>query len=74
MNDEMQGGRGWDLGKATDDTQIAVMVAESSLERGGLDLPDMFSRFQHWAASDPKDIGTQTSSTAVSAWSSTARR
>ncbi|MET7320290.1 ADP-ribosylglycohydrolase family protein [Streptomyces sp. NPDC005549] len=27
---------------------------------GGLDLPDIFARFQRWAASDPKDIGLQT--------------
>ncbi|MFB7245501.1 ADP-ribosylglycohydrolase family protein [Streptomyces populi] len=58
--DEMSGGGGWDPGEATDDTQMAVLVAESLLERGGLDLPDIFARFQRWAASDPKDIGLQT--------------
>ncbi|MDT9686336.1 ADP-ribosylglycohydrolase family protein [Streptomyces sp. TRM76323] len=57
---EMGGGGGWDPGEATDDTQMAVLVAESLLERGGLDLPDVFARFQRWAASDPKDIGLQT--------------
>ncbi|PYC83202.1 ribosylglycohydrolase [Streptomyces tateyamensis] len=57
---EMCGGGGWDAGEATDDTQMAVMVAESLLERGGLDLPDIFARFQRWAASEPKDIGVQT--------------
>ncbi|MEV4065542.1 ADP-ribosylglycohydrolase family protein [Nonomuraea dietziae] len=30
------------------------------LERGGLDLPDIFARFQRWAADEPKDIGLQT--------------
>jgi ADP-ribosylglycohydrolase len=35
-------------------------VAESLLERGGLDLPDIFARFQRWAAAEPKDIGLQT--------------
>jgi ADP-ribosylglycohydrolase len=59
-NEEMCGGGGWDPGEATDDTQMAVMVAESLLERGGLNLPDIFARFQRWAASEPKDIGTQT--------------
>ncbi|MET7932016.1 ADP-ribosylglycohydrolase family protein, partial [Streptomyces sp. NPDC005349] len=39
---------------------MAVLVAESLLERGGLDLPDIFARFQRWAASEPKDIGLQT--------------
>ena len=57
---EMCGGGGWDPGEATDDTQMAVLTAESLLERGGLDLPDLFRRFQRWAASDPKDIGLQT--------------
>ncbi|MFI1362677.1 ADP-ribosylglycohydrolase family protein [Streptomyces griseochromogenes] len=57
---EMCGGGGWDPGEATDDTQLAVLTAESLLERGGLDLPDVFRRFQRWAAADPKDIGLQT--------------
>ncbi|GGS96249.1 ribosylglycohydrolase [Planobispora rosea] len=57
---EMHAGGGWEAGEATDDTQMAVHVAESLLERGGLDLPDVFARFQRWAADDPKDIGVQT--------------
>ncbi|GAA5055070.1 ADP-ribosylglycohydrolase [Thermocatellispora tengchongensis] len=57
---EMCGGGGWEAGEATDDTQMAVHVAESLLERGGLDLPDVFARFRRWAADDPKDIGLQT--------------
>jgi ADP-ribosylglycohydrolase len=39
---------------------MAVLVAQSLLERGGLDLPDIFARFQRWAAAEPKDIGLQT--------------
>ncbi|MER7211267.1 ADP-ribosylglycohydrolase family protein [Streptosporangium sp. NPDC000239] len=58
--DEMSEGGGWNAGEATDDTQMAVHVAESLLERGGLDLPDIFTRFLRWAADDPKDIGLQT--------------
>ncbi len=57
---EMSGGGGWDPGEATDDTQMAVLVAESLLEQGALDLPDIFARFQRWAAAEPKDIGLQT--------------
>lgn len=57
---EMCGGGGWDPGEATDDTQMGVLVGESLLERGGLDLPDVFARFRRWAAADPKDIGLQT--------------
>ncbi|MFF2196645.1 ADP-ribosylglycohydrolase family protein [Streptomyces sp. NPDC058157] len=59
---EMRGGGGWDPGEATDDTQMAVLVGESLLERGGLDLPDLFARFRRWAAGEPKDIGLQTES------------
>ncbi|MFG2617617.1 ADP-ribosylglycohydrolase family protein [Streptomyces sp. NPDC048507] len=58
--EEMRGGGGWDPGEATDDTQMAVLVGESLLEHGGLELPDVFRRFQEWAAWQPKDIGLQT--------------
>nr|WP_106977424.1 ADP-ribosylglycohydrolase family protein [Streptomyces sp. NRRL S-241] len=57
---EMAAGGGWDPGEATDDTQMAVLVAESLLECGGLELPDIFDRFRRWAAGEPKDIGLQT--------------
>lgn len=57
---DMCGGGGWDPGEATDDTQMAVLVGESLLERGGLDPADIFGRFRRWAAGDPKDIGLQT--------------
>ena len=56
----MRAGGGWDEGEATDDTQMAVHLGESLLERGGLDLPDVFDRFRRWAADEPKDIGLQT--------------
>ncbi|MFJ7078235.1 ADP-ribosylglycohydrolase family protein [Streptomyces sp. NPDC098781] len=57
---EMCGGGGWDPGEATDDTQMAVLVGESLLQCGGLELPDVFERFRRWAAAGPKDIGLQT--------------
>ncbi|MER7754165.1 ADP-ribosylglycohydrolase family protein [Kitasatospora sp. NPDC097643] len=57
---EMVAGGGWARGEATDDTQMAVLVGESLVERGGLDLPDIFDRFRRWAAADPSDIGIQT--------------
>ncbi|MFE6178592.1 ADP-ribosylglycohydrolase family protein [Streptomyces sp. NPDC056464] len=57
---EMCGGGGWEPGEATDDTQMAVLVGESLLECGGLELPDVFRRFRRWAAAEPKDIGLQT--------------
>ncbi|MEU8461513.1 ADP-ribosylglycohydrolase family protein [Streptomyces sp. NPDC029003] len=58
--EEMRGGGGWDPGEATDDTQMAVLLGESLLAHGGLELPDVFRRFQEWAAWGPKDIGLQT--------------
>lgn len=58
--DEMCGGGGWEPGEATDDTQMAVHIADSLLQHGRLHLSDIFDRFQRWAASDPKDIGLQT--------------
>ena len=57
---EMRGGGGWDPGEATDDTQMAILIADSLLAHGGLDLPDIFDRFRRWAAAEPKDIGLQT--------------
>lgn len=57
---EMCGGGGWDPGEATDDTQMAVHVADSLLEHGALQPSDVFRRFQSWAAAEPKDIGLQT--------------
>ncbi|QFQ97856.1 ADP-ribosylglycohydrolase family protein [Streptomyces phaeolivaceus] len=57
---EMCGGGGWDPGEATDDTQMAVLVGESLVEHERLQLPDVFARFQRWAAAGPKDIGIQT--------------
>jgi ADP-ribosyl-[dinitrogen reductase] hydrolase len=47
-------------GEATDDTQLAILVAESLLSRNGFDPQDMFTRFQRWARAEPKDIGLQT--------------
>ncbi|MFC7219204.1 ADP-ribosylglycohydrolase family protein [Streptomyces polyrhachis] len=63
---EMCGGGGWDVGEATDDTQMAVLVGESLVECGGLQLPEVFQRFRRWAAGDPKDIGLQTESVLTS--------
>lgn len=57
---EMCGGGGWEPGEATDDTQMAVLIGESLLESGGLDLPDVFDRFRRWAMAEPKDIGLLT--------------
>nr|WP_204331437.1 ADP-ribosylglycohydrolase family protein [Geodermatophilus sabuli] len=59
---EMCGGGslGWEPGEFTDDTQMALLVATSLVERGGLDEADLFDRFRTWAQADPPDIGIQT--------------
>src|SRR5215218_5853990 len=59
---EMCGGGslGWAPGEFTDDTQMALLVALSLVERGGLDEADLFDRFVRWAAAEPPDIGNQT--------------
>lgn len=37
---------GWAPGEFTDDTQMALLVAGSLLDRGGLDEADLFDRFR----------------------------
>ena len=53
---EMIGNQVWEPGEFTDDTQMAIVQAESILARGGIDGADLFKRFQVWAA-DAKDVG-----------------
>src|SRR3954451_547211 len=45
---EMCGGGslGWEPGEFTDDTQMALMVAESLIENDGLDEADLSERFR----------------------------
>ncbi|SNS79792.1 ADP-ribosyl-[dinitrogen reductase] hydrolase [Geodermatophilus pulveris] len=57
---EMCGGGLWQPGEVTDDTQMALLVATSLVERGDLDEADLFDRFRTWAAADPQDVGNQT--------------
>jgi ADP-ribosyl-[dinitrogen reductase] hydrolase len=59
---EMCGGGPTDRapGEFTDDTQMALLLASSLVERGGLDEADVFDRFRAWARADPPDIGRQT--------------
>src|SRR5687768_15062895 len=60
---EMCGGGslGWEPGEFTDDTQMALLLAASLVEQGGLDEVDVFERFRTWASAGPPDIGNQTS-------------
>src|SRR3954453_8422802 len=55
------GGFGWAPAEFTDDTQMAIVQAESILDRGAVDGSDLFERFRTWAAS-ARDVGVQTAS------------
>lgn len=60
-NGEMVGGGGfdWAAGEFTDDTQMALALAESLLSAHGLDADDLWTRFRAWAH-DANDIGINT--------------
>ncbi len=60
---EMVGGGsfGWTRGEFTDDTQMAVIVAESLLANCGFDGAHIYAGFQAWARS-ASDVGVQTRS------------
>jgi len=58
----MKGGGafGWEPGEWTDDTQMAICIAESAAT-GRLDAVEVARRFLHWYAGHPRDVGSQTS-------------
>jgi ADP-ribosylglycohydrolase len=49
----------WKKGEYTDDTQMALLIAESLLQRKGFLASDLAHRFQTWART-AKDVGIQT--------------
>ncbi|MEO6492263.1 MAG: ADP-ribosylglycohydrolase family protein [Ilumatobacteraceae bacterium] len=53
------GGFGWAPGQFTDDTEMAVVVAESLLACDGLDADDQLARFRAWGAK-AIDVGNLT--------------
>jgi ADP-ribosylglycohydrolase len=55
------GGFGWEPAEFTDDTQMALVQAESLLARGGVDGEDLFARFRAWSET-ATDVGIQTRS------------
>lgn len=59
---EMTGGGQWEPGEWTDDTAMALCLADSILAHGLLDLDDVAGRYVAWAGSRPKDIGMTTRS------------
>lgn len=57
----MTGGGPWDPGEWTDDTAMALCLAESIGSHGvPLNLDDLAGRYGAWAAGGPKDIGVIT--------------
>ena len=55
---EMRASGVWELGEYTDDTDMALLLADSLLDRGCLDPLDVAARFKDWAR-NAKDVGTQ---------------
>lgn len=56
-------GGGWlnlPAGEITDDTQMALCIARSIVERGEFDADDISDRFVGWYRSDPPDVGNTT--------------
>ena len=61
---DMVGGGWLDLepGEYTDDTQMAVAMAESIVKKKGFEANDVADRFVDWLNTDPKDVGNLTRS------------
>jgi ADP-ribosyl-[dinitrogen reductase] hydrolase len=57
---EMVDSRYWAAGQWTDDTALALELAESIGEHGLLDVDDLARRYIHWAATDGRGIGRST--------------
>lgn len=51
------GAHGWDKGEWTDDTAMAVCVAEGILSQGRFDAADVADRFLRWFQSGPRNVG-----------------
>ncbi len=56
---EMTGGGGWSPGEFTDDTQMAIALAESLVANHGINSADIWERWRAWASS-AKDVGILT--------------
>ena len=54
------GSHGQPAGTITDDTELALCIARSLVERGGFDGADVAERFVGWYETDPFDIGLMT--------------
>jgi ADP-ribosyl-[dinitrogen reductase] hydrolase len=58
-----QGTHGQPAGRVTDDTELALCIARSLVERDAFDGEDIADRFLAWFESDPFDIGLLTADT-----------
>jgi ADP-ribosyl-[dinitrogen reductase] hydrolase len=47
----------WRRGEWTDDTAMALCLAESVIDKGGYDAEDAFARYALWVRSRPRDLG-----------------
>ncbi|MFM7271536.1 MAG: ADP-ribosylglycohydrolase family protein [Actinomycetes bacterium] len=56
---ELTGGGGWAPGEFTDDTQMALGLAESLIACGGFDADDLWARWVAWKSA-ANDVGNQT--------------
>ena len=56
---EMLGGGGWSPGEFTDDTQMAIALAESLIAHQGINSGDIWGRWRAWA-STANDVGILT--------------
>lgn len=54
------GGDGRQPGQTTDDTEMALCIVRSFLERGGFEGADVARRFVAWLEGEPRDIGRTT--------------
>jgi ADP-ribosyl-[dinitrogen reductase] hydrolase len=52
--------RWWRAGEYTDDTSMALCIAESLAEHVGVNLADIADRFTRWMLTDGRGIGNQT--------------
>ena len=64
---EMSGGAGWAPGEWTDDTAMAIALAESIAAHGLLDEDDVAARYIEWANGEAKGIGATTRSALTAA-------
>lgn len=55
-----RGGKPWELGEPTDDTDMAMAMLRSAAETKGWDLADICKRWVAWSQAGPKDIGITT--------------